>query len=166
MGNSSLLLSWLQRLNDIPLCQINVTVVICCGRSTATHFLQDRARAMESTTAKQMCTEKQRLGLHNANKLARVLKCYGRQHQSTIGAWPARDWSGFMCLGMTNQECKEVTLILHNHWYLKTSLSLYSKGSEKNGLSLSLPLHLLQIFKLARKVQYTAGLLELNKDHI
>lgn len=63
---------------------------------------------------KMMSRGKWWLGLLYANKLAWVLKCYCRQHQSTIGAWQTRAWSGFMYQGMTNQECKELTLILHN----------------------------------------------------
>lgn len=54
---------------------------------------------------------------------------------------------------MTNQDCRELTLILHNHWYQQPSVSFYNKGDEekKNGLSLSFLLLQLVIFKLARK---------------
>lgn len=52
------LFSWLEGVNDVPLCQINVTVVSCCGRPRATHFLWGSARAEERTPAMKMSNKK------------------------------------------------------------------------------------------------------------
>lgn len=112
-------------------------MAICCGRSIATHFLQGKARAKESTTAEKKSREKYRLGVLNANKLTEVLKCYCKQHQSRNRAWPTRASCGSMFPGMTNQEHKQLTLTLYNHWYQHPSLSSISNRYEKNCLTLS-----------------------------
>lgn len=61
------------------------------------------------------------------------LKVLLQATSSTIRGWPARSWSVFMCLGMTNKECKALTLILHNRWYQQPSLR-FAKDIRKNGL--------------------------------